>query len=62
MNEEHKPLTAKESHMSLGEALEVLHSVRDMCKKCDLDKAVTAFDTVFKWVDDMVSFFYRIGK
>lgn len=62
MNKEQKTFPPEESHMSLSEALDILHSVRDMYEKGNFDKTVIAFNTVFKWIDDFVSFFNRIGK
>ncbi|MBD5502658.1 MAG: hypothetical protein HDR09_02580 [Lachnospiraceae bacterium] len=62
MSEKQKNSISQESNMSLSEALDILHGMRDMCIKCDFDKGVIAFETVFEWIDRMVSVFYKIGE
>lgn len=59
---EHNTTAPEENKMSLSEALDMLLDLREMCLKGGFSKHVKAIDTVYSWVDKMVSFFYSVGK
>ena len=52
----------EENKMSLSEALDMMKKLRNFCHDLELPQYVTALDTVYTWVDKMVTFFYSSGR
>ena len=59
---ENNTTAPEENKMSLSEALDMMKKLRNFCHDLGLPQYVTALDTVYAWVDKMVSFFYSLGK
>ena len=59
---ENRTTAPEENKMSLSEALDMMKKLRNFCHDLGLPQYVTALDTVYAWVDKMVTFFYSVGK
>lgn len=52
----------EENKMSLSEALDMMKKLRNFCHELGLPQYVTALDTVYSWVDKLVTFFLSSGR
>ncbi|MBD5516090.1 MAG: hypothetical protein HDR06_15975 [Lachnospiraceae bacterium] len=61
-DKENNTTVLEENKMSLSESLDNMKKLRNFCHALDLPQYVTALDTVYEWVDKMVTFFYSVSK